>query len=390
MTHEVVVVGGGIGGLTVAALLAARGVDVCLLERQPEVGGCVASMEKFGYTFEPTLGLYSGWGKGETFERVFSELPVTPPEVRLVDPSFVAQLEDGTRIPNQDLASTTEILDLQQKEFYSIRGGAAALAEILASSIKKSGGSLRLSSPVLRLSYNSEGAATGVDLLTGENVQATKAIVSNMTVWDTYGKLIGLQRTPTELRKQLNALKSSGVYMILAGIDETTARSLPGHMLIKGEQLTDSESLIDTTAFAFAVAPDWDPRGPDGKRAATIAFNTDVDRWFTYHADHTELERLDQAALETAWELLHRCLPELGSAIEVIDTATPHTYYDSTRRKLGMVGTPARNPGATPDSMRGFVTHLPNVFMIGDTITTRPGTDALAGAAVTLVNDFLS
>ena len=51
MTHDVVVVGGGIGGLTVAALLAARGVDVCLIERAWQTGGCAASFEIMDYRF---------------------------------------------------------------------------------------------------------------------------------------------------------------------------------------------------------------------------------------------------------------------------------------------------------------------------------------------------
>ena len=57
MDCEVAVVGGGIGGLTVAALLSQRGIDVCLLERDSQVGGCVAPLEKFGYRFDPTDGL---------------------------------------------------------------------------------------------------------------------------------------------------------------------------------------------------------------------------------------------------------------------------------------------------------------------------------------------
>jgi phytoene dehydrogenase-like protein len=38
-THRVVVVGGGVGGLTAAAALARQGLDVTLLESAIDVGG---------------------------------------------------------------------------------------------------------------------------------------------------------------------------------------------------------------------------------------------------------------------------------------------------------------------------------------------------------------
>jgi hypothetical protein len=79
MTHEVVVVGAGIGGLTTAALLAARGVDVCVLEKESRGGGCATTFERFGYEFETTAGLYAGWGDEDIHARVYAELPVAPP-----------------------------------------------------------------------------------------------------------------------------------------------------------------------------------------------------------------------------------------------------------------------------------------------------------------------
>src|SRR5438067_13212474 len=99
MSYEVLVVGGGIGGLTAAALLAARGVNVCLLERQSYLGGCAANIEHAGHRFEPTYGLYSGWEAGGIYERLFSALRATPPLVHPQSTAYVVRLPDGTEVP---------------------------------------------------------------------------------------------------------------------------------------------------------------------------------------------------------------------------------------------------------------------------------------------------
>ncbi|MEP6912030.1 MAG: NAD(P)-binding protein, partial [bacterium] len=108
MDCEVLVVGGGIGGLTVSALLAARGVDVCLLERESRVGGCAASFDKFGYTFEQGYGLYGLWQPNEIHDRVFSELPVNPPETRRLEPGYVVRLPDKSEV---SLTASTEVFE---------------------------------------------------------------------------------------------------------------------------------------------------------------------------------------------------------------------------------------------------------------------------------------
>src|SRR2546429_7026190 len=248
MNHEVIVVGGGIGGLTVGALLAARVVAFCLLERQSRVGGGVENFEHLGYTFEPTAGLYSGWGPAGIYEKIFSELPVEPPNVQPLSPAYVVRLPDGTDVavavnerqfeddlrqtfpecaepavtfyrkllefndPDRasartatstclancslrfrrfidvqlqtltqctsdrlSLAGAARALTLPHRGMWSIQGGAQALADALAESLKKSGGTLRMNAPVLRFVYGSDGQPMGVDLLSGERVSATQA-----------------------------------------------------------------------------------------------------------------------------------------------------------------------------------------------------------------------
>ncbi len=339
MSYDVVVVGGGIGGLTVAALLSARGVKTCLLERNSQVGGCIARVEFGGYDFDPGMGIYTSFGPGEIYDRVFSELPVDLPETSL--------LSDGS---------------------YSIKGGPASIAERLAESIKKSGGTLRLNSPVLRLAYDESGQrAIGVDLLSGETVLARTAVVSNLTVWDTYGKLIGLNRTPLETKKLLKTLQGAGAYLVYASLEEPALARLPGAHFTAGE-------------FTVAVAPAGS--GPPGKRAVTLKTSTDPTDWFAFQSSEEEYEERDQAALEDFWTRLHAALPTLGSDIEIIETANPRTFYDLTRRKLGMV----LGLDPAPAEPLGHRTSLSNVFMVGDTITSAPGLDIVVESALALAN----
>ncbi|UCG83914.1 MAG: NAD(P)/FAD-dependent oxidoreductase [Dehalococcoidia bacterium] len=52
MHNDVVVVGGGIAGLTAAAFLAKSGRSVLLLEKSEKVGGCINSFERSGFVFD--------------------------------------------------------------------------------------------------------------------------------------------------------------------------------------------------------------------------------------------------------------------------------------------------------------------------------------------------
>lgn len=491
MTCEVVVVGGGIGGLTVAALLAARGVDVCLLERESRPGGCVAGIEKFGYSFDPGAGLYPLWQPGEIHQQIFSQLPVEAPEVRPRDPAYAVRLPDDSEIPitsdskefeeallaafpecadnaiafyresarisdalgsalrrvpdlhaagrvkqiytllpdvvsvarlikarnhktSEHLEGTSSrfrrFVDVQlqflaqaptrecsylyssvalsvvRQGVFSIRGGAPALAEKLAESIRTSGGKIRFDTPVLRLAYDTSGRAVGVDLLSGETVSASRAVVSNLTVWDTYGKLIGLNRTPLHIRSRLANLRSWGVYLLYLGINEAVARRIPQSHIVA---LTDwQENIPETSQFMFVSAPEWDPRGPEGKRAATVLAFSDVEQWFTFQEDAEQTERMDQSVLEELWPRLQQSIPELGYDVELIETATPRTFYDLTRRKLGMVGT-IRDSAQAPHGL-GYLTSLPNVFMVGDTTVPLAGLAGVSRAAVSLADRLTS
>lgn len=484
MDYEVVVVGGGIGGLTAAALLAARGVNVCLLERESRVGGCVASFQKFDYEFETGAGLYASWQPGEIHERVFAELHVAPPEAHPVSPAYVVRLPDGVEValvksdgefeanlracfpecaeaavnfyrelalvdealrdarrsipvrtdaavervdprslPAMNQTATDHLrqtslrfrrfidaqlqmlaqcdsetcsypdaalaLMIPRRGMYAIRGGASALADALVEAIKKNGGTLRLNATALRLAYDSSGRAAGVDLLSGETIAATRAIVSNLTIWDTYGKLVGLNRTPNDVRRQLKNLRGWGAYLLFLGLDEDAAAHLPADHVLG---LTDwQEGQIydpEQAQFMFAAVPRWEARAPEGKRAVTVQTFTEAAEWFVFHEDESAHEEQDQALLETWWERIHAAMPELGSSIEVIETMTPRDYYENTRRKLGMAGGVSQAAGVFGANSIPHKTVLPNLFMVGDTVVPGYGVAAVTESGLVVANEI--
>jgi prolycopene isomerase len=256
---------------------------------------------------------------------------------------------------------------------YEIRGGPATLAERLAESIKQSGGVVRLNTPVLRLAYDSSGRANGVDLLSGETVVANKAIVSNLTIWDTYGKLVGLNRTPSELRKQLNSLHGSGAYVVYATIEEPAIARLPSErLLVTLPPGGEEDDWI--TEFTIAIQG----------RTATLKSATDVNQWFTYHTSEEEFEESDQVVLERFWSKLHAAVPELGGDIEIIETVNPRSYYELTRRKLGMIL--GAQSSATP--IPSLQTSIPNLFIVSDTVSPTPDLSSVAQTALAVADSL--
>ncbi|HET9527676.1 MAG TPA: hypothetical protein VFO99_15995, partial [Pyrinomonadaceae bacterium] len=74
--------------------------------------------------------------------------------------------------------------------------------------------------------------------------------------------------------------------------------------------------------------------------------------------------------------------------IEIIETANPRTFYDLTRRKLGMVLGAERIDSSAPGGAFGHRTSLPNVFMVGDTIVATARMDAVVESALVLANEL--
>ena len=91
---DVVVIGAGVSGLTAAALLAAGGARVQVLERHTVPGGCASFYQRDGFRFDVGATLVGGFGPRGVhrllFERLHVALEATP-----VEPSMIVHLPDG-------------------------------------------------------------------------------------------------------------------------------------------------------------------------------------------------------------------------------------------------------------------------------------------------------
>ena len=88
MSKKVVVVGSGFAGLSSSALLAKKGYDVTLLEKNAEVGGRARMFEQQGFRFDMGPSWY--W-MPDIFERYYGYFDKRPEDfytLKKLDPAF--------------------------------------------------------------------------------------------------------------------------------------------------------------------------------------------------------------------------------------------------------------------------------------------------------------
>ncbi len=72
--YDVIIIGGGMGGLSAGAHLASKGLKVLLLEQHHKVGGCTSNFKRGDFTFETALHEMAGGGPGKKDRGLFKLL----------------------------------------------------------------------------------------------------------------------------------------------------------------------------------------------------------------------------------------------------------------------------------------------------------------------------
>lgn len=119
--YDVVIIGGGLGGLVSGAKLSKEGKKVLLLEQHIVVGGCATTYKRKGYTIEVGLHELDGLDKKDLKTKVFKDLGV-------FDNIEFIKLPEFYRFKSKDLDivmpdNDSEAIELLSKKFPSeVRG----------------------------------------------------------------------------------------------------------------------------------------------------------------------------------------------------------------------------------------------------------------------------
>ncbi|MFZ4827188.1 MAG: phytoene desaturase family protein [Phototrophicaceae bacterium] len=116
MTHKVVVIGAGIGGLTTGALLAQQGMDVTVLEANAYVGGCAGTFFHKGYRFDAGATVAGGFQDQAPHDKVGKQLGLEW-NVHTYDPAWTVHLPDKT-IPITSTNAEVEACFPHSKPFW--------------------------------------------------------------------------------------------------------------------------------------------------------------------------------------------------------------------------------------------------------------------------------
>jgi C-3',4' desaturase CrtD len=93
--RNVVVIGAGVGGLSAAALLARRGLDVTVLEAHVYPGGCAGTFYHQGYRFEAGATLAGGFYPGGPMDVLAQTVGIDAWPAHTADPAMQVHLPGG-------------------------------------------------------------------------------------------------------------------------------------------------------------------------------------------------------------------------------------------------------------------------------------------------------
>jgi phytoene dehydrogenase-like protein len=181
-------------------------------------------------------------------------------------------------------------------------------------------------------------------------------------------------------------MRAMGSYQMFLTIAEPALSALPADRILLLTDFRDEDSAEPEEAqLTFSLSPGAEGKVSGTDCTAVVSAYTGAEDWFSFHEDLGAFEERDQSMLEKTWTRLHSAMPELGAAVELIETATPQTFYETTRRRFGTIGRPTP---IAPESIAAKP--FPNLWLVGDTVAESFGVDGIIESARHVAHQIMS
>jgi len=263
-------------------------------------------------------------------------------------------------------------------------GGSGALVDALVRGVTKNDGKLLLSAHVSEIIVE-QNRAVGVKLRDGKEIRASKAVISNASVWDTL-KLLPKNALPKEFYQEREATPECDSFMHLhLGIDGT---NLPEDLACHYIVVEDWDRGIDApqNVVLVSIPSLLDPTlAPPGKQVIHVYTpgNEPYQLWQGLDRKSEAYKILKQERSQVMWQALERIIPDIRSRCEVTMVGTPLTHQRFLRRHNGSYGPAIKaGKGIFPPP----TTPLPGLFCCGDSTFPGIGLPAVAVSGMSVAN----
>ncbi len=267
-------------------------------------------------------------------------------------------------------------------------GTTESIVNALVKGLTKYGGELRLSTHVEEI-ITKNNEAVGVRLRNGEEIRASKAVVSNASIWDTV-KIIPDGVLPSKYSTEVENTPMNDSFMHLhLGIDgKDIPADLPCHHMIVNDW--DAGVTAEQNVVAVSIPSLLDgtvaPEGKHGIHVYTPATEP-YSLWANLKRNTPEYEAMKEKRSQVMWEALERFIPDIKSRCEVTLVGTPLTHERYLRRYKGTYGAAWKAGEALFPTSN---TPIDNLYCCGDSTFPGIGVPAVAASGFITANTVAS
>ena len=260
-------------------------------------------------------------------------------------------------------------------------GGSGAIVDALIRGLKRWGGELRLKAHIEEILVES-GKVIGVKLRKGEIIKAP-VVISNATIWDTYGKLLRPEDLPSSYRKQALETPAVDSFMHLhLGIKNDGLEGLTGHHVVVHDSKRDISEPGNTCMISIPSV--WDANlAPFGHH---LVHSYTLEPYQGWKRDD-EYEDKKKERSQSLYRAIEKVIPDIRNRITLELIGTPLTHSHFLRRYQGTYG-PAivAGKGMFPNCH----TPISGLYLVGDSTMPGIGVPAVAASGILCANTLVS